>query len=278
MKRGVCVGDLHSGSIYAVLPPAFEMYDGSVKLQNPAQEYLWRCWEDFCWRAGQLDPDFIEVGGDDIEGPQRKSNGYELSLACQDDQVKASVQTLQLLKARCPRAKWFFIKGTPYHVGEWGSAEESIAQQLGAEQYSGPGPGKYCKRALWMDAEGVILEFAHHIGGASGFYRMTALDREGQWSAMAGKDATKGIPKADLLIRHHVHFFGNVEHESKQIVAVPCWKLQDDWAAKGGLHRFHPTIGGVLVEIDGALKKDGENPCRIRRIKYSNPPVPIVTL
>lgn len=129
-----------------------------------------------------------------------------------------------------------------------------------------------------MNLEGVIVEFAHHLGGASGFYRMTALDREGQWSAMAAKDPSKGIPKADLLIRHHVHFFGNVEHESKQITAVPCWKLQDDYAAKGGLHRFHPTIGGVLLEVDGERKKDGENPCRITVRKYSLPPVPIVVL
>lgn len=278
-KRGVGIGDLHSGSMYGLHPPNFETYDGVMKLPNAGQEYLWRCWDDFTWRVSKFDPDFIIVNGDCIEGPQRKSNGFEVSLPSMDDQVSACVGCLQLLKERAPRAKWYFTAGTPYHVGDWHSAEESIARVMGGESYSSVGTGKQCREVLWLRADGVILEATHHPAGSStGFYRMTTLDRDGQWSAMAAKDASKGIPKSDVLIRSHLHFFGHVEHASKQIIQLPCWKLGDRHSRKSGLHRFIPDIGGVLFEIDGSAKERGESPCEIEKELYSLPPVKLTDL
>jgi hypothetical protein len=279
MKRGVFIGDEHCGSMYGLLPPAFETYDGGVKVWNPAQEYLWKCWEDFAWRVEKFDPDFIVNNGDAIEGPQRKTNGFEVSLISQDDQCKAAVTALQLLKSRCPRAKWFFTAGTAYHVGDWHSAEEAIAKQVGGEAYPSVGTGKYCREVLWGNVDGVTIEVTHHPAGSStGFYRMTTLDRDGQWSAMAAKDASKGIPKADVLFRSHHHFYGVVEHDSKLIVQVPAWKLGDRHSRKLGLHRFHPSIGGVFAEFDGEAKGRGNKPCQVERVLYSLPPVKIVEI
>lgn len=278
MKRGMVVSDLHAGSIYATLPPGFTTYEGVVKPWNVAQEYLWKCWDDFTWRAHLFKPDFVIVNGDCVEGPQRKANGFELSLQSMDDQIQAAVGILQLLKERTPGSKWYFTRGTPYHVGEWGGVEETIALVMGGESYPSVGVGKKCREVLWLNVEGVVVEAAHHIGGASGFYRMTALDREGQWSAMAAKDTSKGVPKADVLFRSHVHFFGHVEHSSKQIVTTPCWKLADSYARKNSLHRFHPDIGGVFAEFEGEKKKRGEVPCKIEKELYSLPPVQVVNL
>src|SRR5215469_11411299 len=279
MKRIISIGDLHSGSIYGMLPPNFIQYDGTHKPQNPGQSYTWRCWEHFCNWAARFEPDAVEVGGDCVEGPQKKSYGFEVDLHSPDDQVQAAVGTLQYLKDRLNfNVRWFFIKGTPYHVGHWGSAEEAVAKALGGEQYAGGGTGKYCKQVLWLETEGIVIEFAHHVGGASGFYRLTALDRESQWSAMAAKDTSKGIPKADLLIRHHVHFFGGAEHASKQIYTAPCWKLADEYSRKGGVHRFHPDLGGILIEVEGDRKKEGQQPCRVIKQLYDLPAVKTVTL
>lgn len=277
-RRGMVVSDTHCGSIYGLLPPGFETYEGTAKLLNPGQEYLWACWDDFTWRAHNFEPEVIIANGDLIEGPQTKAKGFEVSLPSQDDQAKAAVATLELLKARVPNARWYFTRGTPYHVGDWGGVEEAIAAQMGGESYPSVGVGKRCREVLWMNVDGVIIEAAHHIGGASGFYRMTALDREAQWSAMAAKDSSKGVPRADVLFRSHVHFFGHVEHSSKQVVTTPCWKLQDSYARKGSLHRFHPDIGGVFYEIDGEKKSRGEVACKIEKELYSLPPVKVVTI
>jgi len=278
MKRAIFISDLHAGSAYGLLPPNFAKYDGTLQPPNAGQQYLWECWKDFCERAHRFKPDFIVHNGDAVEGPQRKSNGYELCLVPSKDQCDAAVDVLSLLKRKCPKAKWFFTAGTPYHVGEWNEIEEAIAVRMGAEQYPSVGFGKYCREVLWANVEGVQIEVTHHPAGSStGFYRMTTLDRDGQWSALAAKDATKGIPKSEVLFRSHHHFFGVVEHASKLIVQLPCWKLQDRHSRKGGLHRFHPDIGGVLVEFNGSTKEASDR-CVIRKELYDLPKVEIVTL
>src|SRR5215469_6241546 len=130
MKRGVCVSDLHSGSSYGLLPPDFVTFDGVPKLLNSGQEYLWKCWLDFCNRAEAFDPDFVIVNGDDVEGLQRKQDGAELCLSNWKDQRDASIKTLKVLRSVTHRAKWYFTKGTPYHTGHFGEAEEDIAEAM----------------------------------------------------------------------------------------------------------------------------------------------------
>lgn len=277
MKRGIVVADFHAGSMYGLHPPEFVSYDGSAKPQNAGQVYLWQCWKDFIARAKKFHPAFVIVNGDCVEGPQRKSNGFEVSLPSPDDQVSACIGVLNELKAVTGNVPWFFTMGTPYHVGEWGSAEENIARALEARAYPSIGVGRFCREALWLAVEGVILEAAHHIGGASGFYRLTAIDREGQWSAMAAK-ASKGVPRADLLIRSHVHFYAYGEHASKQMLTTPCWKLADRYSRRSSLHRFHPDIGGILLEVDGSAKKRGEAPVSVHKELYDLPPVGVVNL
>ena len=278
MKRGIVISDVHTGSIYGLQPPAFTDFAGRVVPQNVGQQFLWRCWLDFAQRAGRFKPDFVIVNGDVVDGPQRKNQGAELSLPAPGDQVAAAKDVLRELRKKTNQAKWFFTQGTPYHVGEWGDAEESIASALGATEYLSLGNGKLCREVLWLSMEGVILEAAHHISGGTGFYRLTSLDREAQWSALSGKDASKGIPKSDLLIRSHVHNFAYGEHASKQILTTPCWQLQTRYARKHSVHRLHPDIGGIMLEIDGEAKLKGEAPCIVRKELYTLPPVAITSL
>lgn len=278
MKRGLVVSDLHLGSIYGLLPPDYTKFDGTIQHQNTGQEWLWECWLDFCDRAARFKPDFIIVNGDVVDGPQKKNEGAELCLASPDDQVAAAVDTLRRLTNAAPNAKLYFTQGTPYHTGHWGSSEEAVARLVGADRYLSVGTGDYCREVLWLAIEGVVIEAAHHISGATGFYRLTSLDREAQWSALSAKDATKGVPKVDLLIRSHVHNFAYGEHASKQIVTTPCWQLQTRYARKHSVHRLHPDIGGILLEVDGEAKKKGSAPCQLIKELYSLPPVPITSL
>jgi hypothetical protein len=177
----------------------------------------------FTWRVQRFDPDFVVVNGGVIDGLQ-KNKGYELPLIHPADQSQAGIATLMRLKARVrPECRWYFTEGTPYHVGVWGNRENEVARTLGAGKYSSVRVGRLCRKVLWLGIEGLIIEPAHHISVPTGFYRLTPLDREGQWSAMSAKDATQGIPKSDLLIRSHVHFFAYGEHVSKQILTTPRW-------------------------------------------------------
>ncbi len=278
MKRGIVVSDLHCGSFYGLLPPAFVTYEGVVKPLNPGQEYLWRCWNDFTRRAERYAPDFVIVNGDTVDGSQWRNNGAELSLLDWRDQRLAATQALAVLKDALPPVKWYFTQGTPYHVGHYGDAEENIAETMGAQRYNSLGVGRLVREVLWLNVEGVIIEAAHHISVPTGFYRLTPLDREGQWSAIAGKDSSKGIPKSDLLIRSHVHFYSYGEHASKQLLTTPAWQLQTRYMRRQSVHRMHPDIGGVFIEIDGDAKARGEEPCRITRELYALPQVEVTIL
>ena len=274
LRRGVVVSDIHAGSIFGMLPPAFETFEGVSKPWNAGQEYLWKCWDDFTNRAHHFDPDFIVVNGDVVDGPQRKNQGSELSLIAPQDQVDAAIQTLQLLKSRIrPECKWYFTQGTPYHVGEYGGHEEAVAMALGGEKYFSVGTGRLCREILWLNVDGVIIEAAHHISVAQGFYRLTPLDREMQWSAMSAKDSTQGVPRIDLLIRSHVHYFSMGEHASKQGITTPCWQLQTRYMRKHSTTRMLPNIGGVFLEVDSEAKKRGEAPVKIIKELYSLPPI-----
>lgn len=278
MKKLCIVSDTQCGSIYGLLPPGFLTAEGVEKILNAGQRYLWDCWLDFGQRTKEFKPDAIIFNADAIDGRQRKQEGTELSLNLVSDQVRAAIQCLKVLKKSAPNAKWYFTRGTAYHVGQAGQDEEEVARALGGEKYPSVGTGVYVREVLWLDVEGVIIEAAHHIGVSQGFYRLTQLDKEMQWSAMAAKDETKGIPKADLLIRSHVHNFQHAEHASKQGLVTPCWQLQTTFMRKNSTYRMLPDIGGVFIEVDGSAKKRGKPPCRILKELYPLPPVTVAKL
>jgi len=279
MKRGIIISDLHAGSIYGMLPPDFKTFEDVEKPQNTGQKYLWECWLDFCDRAEKSNPDFVIVNGDCVDGPQRKNQGSELSLISPDDQSEACIRTLKVLKSKVRAGcKWYFTQGTPYHVGDWGSAEEVIAITLGAERYQSIGTGRFCKETLYLSVEGVVIEAAHHISTTVGFYRLTSLDRELQWSAMTAKDEKQGVPKVDLVVRSHVHYFVMGEHASKQGVITPCWQLQTRYMRKNSTTRMLPAIGGLLLEVDGKAKARGNAPVKVIKELYNLPAMRVTEL
>lgn len=277
MKKGIVVSDLHCGSIYGLLPPGFRDYSGArVEYAHVGQSYLWDCWLHFCKKARTYKPDFVIANGDLVDGPQRKNAGAELKLVSPNDQVEAAAQCLGKLRDATGPAKWYFTQGTPYHVGDWGSHEEAVAAKLGATKYLSIGTGKLVREVLWLEVEpGCVLEAAHHISTSIGFYRATAMDRELQWSALSTKDASRGIPKAGLIIRSHVHYYNDVGHATKQGFTTPCWQLQTRYARKNSVHRLHPDIGAVWVDVNA---ERGKRPWRFDPEIYDLPPVSVTRL
>ena len=248
MKRGIAVSDLHCGSFYGLLPPDFITFENVPKLQNAGQRYLWECWLDFCTRAEDFKPDFVLVNGDCVDGLQRKNYGAELSLTNWKDQRDAAIKTLKVLRSVTRKAKWYFTQGTPYHVGNFGEAEEDLAEAMGGSKYPSVGTGKLCREVLTLDINGFILEAAHHIGFAS-VYTSTPLEKE----IVATKLHASEIPH--LQIRSHVHNYRNLEHGRGRIVTTPCWQLQTRYARKSSVHRLKPHLGGTYIQIDTKTKR-----------------------
>lgn len=272
-KTLLVLSDLHCGSIFGMMPPNFETSDGAPKSQNAGQEYLWSCWLHMLDYAKELEPDAIILNGDLIDGLQHAQRGTELSLPLLFDQRGAAIDCLRPLSVLAPM---YFVQGTEYHDCKAGASIEAVAEDLHGVRYKGPGTGKFSKEVLDLEVDGVVVNFAHGISVASGFYRATAHDREGIWSALAGKDGK--MPKADAVIRAHAHFFVHVEHASKHIVGGPCWELQTRYMRKNSVYRMVPDIGFLVIHIDGDAKKEGRDPIWVEKMLYPLPPVEAVKL
>lgn len=265
-KRVLVVSDIHCGSIFGMMPPNFETSDGAPKSQNAGQKHLWDCWNHMLDAAKAAKLDAIVVNGDVIDGPQPAQKGTELSLALLFDQRGAAIETLRPLSVLAPM---YFVKGTEYHDCKSGASVEAVAEDLHGVRYKGVGSGKFSKDVLDLEIDGVVLNFSHGISVASGFYRATAHDREGIWSALAGKDGK--VPKADCVIRSHAHFFVHVEHASKHIVGSPCWQLQTSYMRKNSAYRMLPDIGALIIHVDGKAKSRECDPIRVEKLLYPLP-------
>ena len=124
---------------------------------------------------------------------------------------------------------------------------------------------------LDLDVDGTVLNFAHHLGGGSGFTRSGSLDAEALWCQIT---SSKGESvAADLIVRSHLHFFMHVEHVNRHALLCPCWQLQTRFMRKNSVYRMLPDIGVVVLELDPKAKQAREDPIVVRKILYGLPVV-----
>jgi len=265
VKRIVVIDSLHCGSIYGLHPPNFKASSDASVPQNPGQKYLWDCWKDFITWATQKPTTAVVVLGDIIDGDQRRQGGTEKCLATLGDQIEAAVQSLFWFGG----APFYLVQGTEYHDESAGRAVDEIATRVGARRYVGLGAGYRTHEVLDLKIDGTTINFAHHGPGCVGLYRATGADKEGIFSALAGKEGK--APRADVVVRGHWHFFIHVEHESKHIVYVPCWQLQTRYMRHNSVYRMIPDIGGIVIEVDPAKIAEGEDPVTIVKRIYALP-------
>lgn len=264
MKKILVVSDLHTGSKYSNWPEDLPIKDGGFWELNPQQRYLSEAWNLFVKKAGQLQPDILVMNGDMIDGCQYRSDAMPSITSDFSEQTEAAEILLQPLRNLCKEA--YLIRGTEYHDSKNGQAIEALGRHLQVVPFR---PRQYSDWVLNLEVEGVVLNFCHHISVMTGFYRATAPDREGIWSALAGKSK---VPNADCVVRSHVHIFVHVEHSSKHIVITPCWQMRTDYMIKKSYYRMLPEIGAVLIHVDGIKKAQREDPIDIQKILFPSPP------
>src|SRR5437588_1494816 len=116
---------------------------------------------------------------------------------------------------------FYFVQGTEYHEGRGAEELESIAARVQGANINSNFSGRHCKEVLDLDMGGTVLNFAHHVGGGSGFTRSGSLDAEALWCQIT---SSKGqAVSADLIVRSHLHFFMHVEHTNRHAFLCPCW-------------------------------------------------------
>jgi hypothetical protein len=225
-------------------------------------------------RAAKFNIDSVVVNGDLIEGKQPKQKCAELTLVAPNDQETAAVFLMRdlrnwLEKNAGREVPFYFVQGTEYHEGRGAEELETIAARVKGANIQSNFTGRYCKEVLDLAVDGVVVNFAHHLGGGSGFTRSGVLDGEAVWNQIT---SSKGESvAADLIVRSHLHFFMHVEHVNRHALLCPCWQLQTRFARHSSAYRLMPNIGVLILHINPEAKTRGLDPISFTKILYSIP-------
>jgi hypothetical protein len=104
--------------------------------------------------------------------------------------------------------------GTDYHTSEGAEDwEYDIADRLGAD----------IEGKLFFECEGLVFDVRHFVGGSFTFQgRATALMREMMWNLVK---ASEESPKADVIVRSHVHYHIEIAQPNRLMFTTPALQL-----------------------------------------------------
>lgn len=265
MKRILVDSDLQVGSLWGLSPnPFLKTMPGQPEEKmsitpNAGQKYLLECWKA---KIAALPPriDACVLNGDMIDGMQWKQRGMEAMSTDIGDQLHNAEKLLMMQKSKVK--KWYVIRGSDYHEKIEGvRAPDILAEYLGVgRSYD----------VLNLNVEGKIINFAHAIGTTAGFYLATPLNQQAMWGSLMGNSGK--TPKADLIVRSHVHNYASLEFGKVKAITTPGWQLQTPYAREKNYYRWIPDIGSVILEVDS----EGVT---VRKLKYDHPiPSPTIKL
>jgi hypothetical protein len=210
MKRMVVVSDFHSGHDYGLTSPAWwRPEEGRNAKIGKFQRELWKFYTE---AIDSLRPiNLLLVNGDCLEGKGESSGGVELITPDRHDQVRMAADAIEYADAECVR----ILYGTRRHVGKDEDFESVLADSLKGKDVKVQGHA-------FLEVNGCGVDIKHKLGGSPIPHgRMTAIARARLWNLVWNSEHERQ-PKADILIRSHVHYFGYAGGESWLGVTTPA--------------------------------------------------------
>ncbi|KKN15341.1 hypothetical protein LCGC14_0987020 [marine sediment metagenome] len=188
--RVVIGGDKHCGHRVGLTPPPWQSAILGRKYYNIQREL----WKEFTGIIDYLKPiDVLMMNGDAIDGRGERSGGTELIVTNRQKQVDMAAHCINYCKA----GKVVLTRGTPYHTGKTEEWEDMLADQVNADKI---GDHEF------YNINGVIFDVKHNIGTSTIPHgKFTAIARDRLWNLIWSE--YKMQPKADILIRSHVHYY-----------------------------------------------------------------------
>jgi hypothetical protein len=249
------VNDLHVGSQFGLLSPAFIDSEDVPQPQNPAQEVMWGEWNRMVNSNVNNPPNMVVVLGDSMDGKQRKSDGSTLCVK-PADQPEAAYEVLRVIQRAFPAASWEWVVGTGYH--ELKENVEALVQKMNVER---PNIHRHFK----LDVHGTIIEFNHEISSASG----NALHREIDRAHVAR--SKHGIELPNLIVRGHYHVDREMRDGNVRAVVSPCWQLQTEFMCRKSTTAMIPDLGSLWITVDPARKARGLDPVQLDVFRANAP-------
>lgn len=208
MKRVLAISDLHCGALNGLTPPEFQT-KYNTELYKIQKEF-WNWFTKSIKSLGKIDVCFLL--GDLVEGKQKKAGNTDI--------ITADMQTQASIASRCVKQinanKYVFIRGTNYHVFVDGiEVEDLIASEF---------ENSYIGNQLFTNINDVIFDLKHKVGGSTIPHgRFTALAKERLWNVLWNE--TKNQPKADVLLRGHVHYYSVCQNSMFTAMSLPAMQI-----------------------------------------------------
>jgi len=215
-------------------PPAWQDNSGVAALDK-IQHALYQ----FYSKAIQfLKPINLHIrNGDAIDGRGERSGGLEQLVPNRAIQVGMAVDSLIESEA----VHYGLTIGTPYHTGDKEQWDRAIARELELRGYSVSVGGHE-----WYTVGGVTFDCKHKVGASQIPHgRSTAIKREQLWNAIWAERGTN--PRADVVVRSHVHYFDYTGGPDGLAVVTPALQGQ---GSRYGVLQCSGTVDFGLLWFD----------------------------
>ena len=236
--------DLHVGSYSGLCRPMVTLDQGGQYQASDFQKALYQAWARFWQEAKEQRRGrklIVLLLGDLMELPGR-AGVWATSL---DEALRECQSLLEEVRSWVRWDELYVLRGTPFHVGEGGGPEETLARALGAV----PEGDLHARYRLQLEVEGYLIDAAHHAWGATRQWTISAAP--GRLAAeILASCAELGLPVPNLVLRAHNHrvadtgdTFANI-----RVIYCPAWQGVTAHAMKRGLVR-PADIGGVVIKL-----------------------------
>lgn len=231
-RRVVAISDLHCGHVVGLTPPDWQGGD-FAKCQSAA-------WAAYCGILKSLQPiHLLMVVGDCMDGKGERTGGTELLTTDRNEQVAMSVECIRQARA----ASTVMVFGTPYHAGRDEDWEQQVANAVGA---------RVIGSHEWPEINGLVFDLKHRLAASSVPHgRSTPLAREWLWNQLWA--AREEQPRADIIIRGHVHSYNYVGGNGWLAMSLPALQLA---GTKYGGRQCSGTVDWGVVSFDVKNRRD----------------------
>jgi len=192
--------------------------------------------------------DGLIVNGDSIDGKGSKSGAREQITT---DRIEQNAMAVECIKIWNP--KWIIMSyGTPYHTGDDENWEDLLAKDLRHELDV---PVSISAQETLI-VNGLVFDIKHKVGrSAIPHGRHTAAARAAMWNKYWAE--RKQRPKADIIIRSHVHYYAITGDATFTAFILPA--LQG-LGTEFGARECEGTVDFGLLWFDvGDCTKEKEN-------------------
>jgi len=242
MKRILVLADFHCGHLAGLTPPRWQLRPkqdkGSPSKRAKFLRVQEEAWTWYSKAVAKFRPyDHIVLNGDAIDGRGERSGSTELITVDREEQRDMAIVCVQRAMG-ANRVPFTLTFGTAYHTGDQEDFEREIANCFGGKSGSHE----------WLEAEGKVLDFRHHVGSSTVPHgRATPVLKEGLWNTLWA--LKEEAPQADVIVRSHVHHYQCIENDLGVFVTTPALQAG---ATKYGGRRCSGTIsfGFVVIDVD----------------------------